>query len=159
MSTKRTYAALGAPALIGGLAACGSSPSSTPGAGSLGAIGQTPQQQLTAELMGSTSSTDATVTSATVGAMCSASNGEVTRVYDPYGTDPGQDASYINQCASTGGRFEWADGVVIVPISQWQKPGISTSANGEVFLSDGTQDVVIIQVDSKGNITWTAWPS
>jgi hypothetical protein len=49
--------------------------------------------------------------------------------------------------------------MVIAPISQWQKPGVSTSANGEVFLSDGTQDVVIIQVDIKGNITWTAWSS
>lgn len=103
---------------------------------------QTPEQQLASGMVGTTdSTTGATVTSATVGLMCSSDANP-----DPW-TDGSGCIAGFNASSGVPGY---------VPISQWQTIGVSTNATGEVQMSDGTQDVVIIYVDSNGNITWTA---
>jgi hypothetical protein len=92
---------------------------------------QTPQQQLAAALVGETDgTTGATVISATVGLMCS----ETVRWT-------------FGQCS--GGDQ--------VSSSRWSQPGIYTEADGEVQMSDGTQDTVQIWVDNNGNITWNEY--
>jgi hypothetical protein len=110
--------------------------SSAPASPSVPTQAQTPQQQLAAALVGGTDgTTGATVTSATVGLMCSNKVSGVTASLN------------ASVCTDEG---------IAVPASQWQQSGIYTFANGEAQMSDGNQYVVTIQVDNNGNITWTA---
>jgi hypothetical protein len=123
MAKRTALIAIIPAATICALSACGGSS----GGSASQAQAQTPQQQLASALVGETdTTTGATVTSATVGMMCSASYGPPA------------------PCQTTG------------PISRWQNPGIYTFATGEVQMSDGNQYVVNIGVDNQGNITWTS---
>jgi hypothetical protein len=137
MAKRTALIAILPAAAICALSACGGSAS--PASLSAQAPAQTPQQQLASALVGGTdSTTGATVTSATVGAMCSASSRQPAYALAEY-------CNYDN------------DGITgIVPSSQWQNSGIYTTANGELQMSDGSQEVVTIDVDNQGNITWTS---
>jgi hypothetical protein len=90
---------------------------------------QTPQQ-LVAALVGMTDTAGATVTSATVGSMCG------QRI--PAGSDARQVAVACSNADA---------GALLVPPSEWLKSGIITFAQGEIFLSDGTQEDASICAD------------
>jgi hypothetical protein len=94
----------------------------------------TAQQQLASALVGMTDTVGATVTSATVGNMCSESPG------------PASSGTYNGCTDNTTFTQEL--------ITTWQKSGTVSFASGEIAFSDGTESNVSICVDASGNITW-----
>lgn len=138
MNIRKIYAEIGTLALIGlSLAACGSaSRSPSTSAASTSASATTPQQQLASKIVGTTDAQGASVTSATVGTMCSQKIPA-----DAAGTP-------VDGCGSDAAT-------PFVPLTSWQQKGTISFASGEVFLSDGTQENVSVCVDGNGNVTWS----